>query len=48
MFSVQLAPMATANSNSDAYGAPPATLVPSLQLKIQLTSLGQSPAATVI
>ena len=48
MFSVQLAPMATASSDSDAYGAPPATLVPSLQLKIQLTSLGQSPAATVI
>jgi len=40
MFSVQLAPMATANSDSDAYGAPPATLVPSVHPKVQLTSLG--------
>ena len=40
MFSVQVAPMATANSDSDAYGAPPATLVPSVHPKVQLTSLG--------
>ena len=40
MFSVQMAPMATASSDSDAYGAPPATLVPSVHPKVQLTSLG--------
>lgn len=48
IFSVQVAPTATDSSDSDAYGAPPATLVPSVHPKVQLTSLGQFPAATVI
>ena len=54
MSKVHVAPSATANGELKAspytrgYGAPPLSVVPSEQLRLQLTSDGQAPAEQVI
>ena len=48
MLSVQSALSATANGKLEAYGAPPLSVVPSEQLRLQLTSPGYEPSEQVI
>jgi hypothetical protein len=48
MFRVHVAPTATANGKLEAYGAPPISVVPSEQLRLQPTSLGNEPPEQVI
>eukprot|EP00964_Phaeocystis_antarctica_P005384 scaffold2947_cov67-Phaeocystis_antarctica.AAC.1 len=45
---VHVAPSATANSTLEVYGAPPLSVVPSEQLRLQPTSLGYDPLEQVI
>ena len=45
---VQFAPSVTANGPLEAYGAPPLSVVPSEQLRLQLISSGYSPLEQVI
>ena len=48
MSRVHDAPSATANGKLEAYGAPPLSVVPSEQLRLQLTSPGYEPPEQVI
>ena len=48
MLSVQSALSATANGKLGAYGAPPLSVVPSEQLRLQPTSPGYEPSEQVI
>ena len=48
MTKVQFAPIATANGTLKMYGAPPLSVVPSEQLRLQPSALGFSPPAKVI
>ena len=53
MSRVHVAPSATANGelgddDDEGYGAPPLSVVPSVQLRLQLTSLGHDPLEQVI
>jgi hypothetical protein len=48
MSRVHVAPAATANGKLEAYGAPPISVVPSEQLRLQPTSLGYEPPEHVI
>jgi hypothetical protein len=48
MSRVHVAPAATANGELEAYGAPPISVVPSEQLRLQPTSLGYEPPEQVI
>ena len=48
MFRVHVSPTATANGKLEAYGAPPISVVPSEQLRLQPTSLGYEPPEQVI
>ena len=48
MLRVHVAPSATANGTGEVYGAPPLSVVPSEQLRLQVTSLGYAPAEQVI
>eukprot|EP00964_Phaeocystis_antarctica_P128830 scaffold92642_cov50-Phaeocystis_antarctica.AAC.1 len=45
---VHVAPSATANGTLEVYGAPPLSVVPSEQLRFQVTSLGYDPPEHVI
>ena len=47
MLRVHVAPSATANGTSEVYGAPPLSVVPSEQLRLQPTSLGYDPPEQV-
>ena len=48
MSRVHVAPSATANGTLEVYGAPPLSVVPSEQLRLQPTSLGYDPLEQVI
>eukprot|EP00964_Phaeocystis_antarctica_P028795 scaffold16235_cov50-Phaeocystis_antarctica.AAC.4 len=48
MFRVHAAPSATANGKLEVYGAPPLSVVPSEQLRLQPTSSGYDPLEQVI
>ena len=48
MLRVHVAPSATANGTLEVYGAPPLSVVPSEQLRLQPTSLGYEPLEQVI
>eukprot|EP00964_Phaeocystis_antarctica_P121580 scaffold85237_cov52-Phaeocystis_antarctica.AAC.1 len=48
MSRVHVAPSATANGTLEAYGAPPLSMVPSEQLRLQPTSPGYEPLEQVI
>ena len=48
MSRVHVAPSATANGTLEAYGAPPLSVVPSEQLRLQPTSVGYDPLEQVI
>ena len=48
MFRVHVAPSATASGSLEVYGAPPLSVVPSEQLRLQPTSLGYDPPEQVI
>ena len=48
MSRVHVAPIATANGALEVYGAPPLSVVPSEQLRLQPTSLGRDPPEQVI
>ena len=48
MLSVHVAPSATANGTLEVYGAPPLSVVPSEQLRLQTTSSGYVPPEQVI
>ena len=48
MLRVHVAPSATANGTLEVYGAPPLSVVPSEQLRLQATSLGYDPLEQVI
>ena len=45
---MHFAPSATANGKFEAYGAPPLSVVPSEQLRLQPTSFGYEPPEQVI
>ena len=45
---VHSAPSATASGTLEVYGAPPLSVVPSEQLKLQPTSLGYEPLEQVV
>ena len=45
---VHVAPSATANGTREVYGAPPLSVVPSEQLRLQPTSLGRDPPEQMI
>ena len=45
---VHAAPSATANGTLEGYGAPPLSVVPSEQLRLQVTSPGYEPPEQVI
>eukprot|EP00964_Phaeocystis_antarctica_P069396 scaffold42168_cov62-Phaeocystis_antarctica.AAC.1 len=48
MLRVHVAPSATANGTLEVYGAPPLSVVPSEQVRLQPTSLGYDPREQVI
>eukprot|EP00964_Phaeocystis_antarctica_P081051 scaffold50673_cov51-Phaeocystis_antarctica.AAC.1 len=48
MLRVHVAPSATVNGTSEVYGAPPLSVVPSEQLRLQTTSSGYDPPEQVI
>ena len=48
MLRVHVAPSATANGTLEVYGAPPLSVVPSEQVRLQPTSLGYDPPEQVI
>ena len=48
MLSVHVAPSVTVNGTLEAYGAPPLSVVPSEQLRLQLTSWANRPLEQVI
>ena len=48
MLRVHVAPSATASGTLEVYGAPPLSVVPSEQLRLQPTSLGYDPLEQVI
>ena len=48
MLRVHVAPSATANGTLEVYGAPPLSVVPSEQLRLQTTSSGNDPPEQVI
>ena len=48
MSRVHVAPSATVSGTLEVYGAPPLSMVPSEQLRLQPTSLGYNPLEQVI
>ena len=48
MLRVHVAPSATANGELEVYGAPPLSVVPSEQLRLQTTSFAYDPPEQVI